>query len=773
MAAKKNTPLRIIVPILLLLGGVGLMVIFAQGGKKPGPAPAQKTGDVSKAQTPAPGAPGPAPSAGPTAGEPAAEPPGGAGAGTPGETEPGADQGTDPNVPQAGPGPQGPAPTYVAVEFAPSSEEFSPAPIGGLDPGGPAAMRVAFSRYGAGVASIELANHFDTIRREAHARVQREVDFQSSGVTPFSVESVTIDGVVVPLQAVPGPDGKERRVWQEVAPGSFRAEIRDAEDRPVLEIIRTFSLEAGSYELSLRQRIRNLSGRPLKVTLSEYGPVEIEDDVSSIGDRRRVRVGHLLSQRNDPSRTHVIADGELRSRSGVIGGKKAGVYPAVKDFWPTRTAASRGYELVWIAQTSRYFAVSVHSPQPAQGVAPIGAGRIVQRVVANTRAQNAMDAVLGLRFTSAEQSLAPAAEADLDLVVYAGPLQKSLMNAHEGAKRIALGDAVAFNAGGMCGWCTFDWITTPIFGLMRVLHNYVVFDWALAIIVLVLIVRSILHPVTRWTQIRMQMMGKQMQAIAPRLKKIDEKYASDPKAGQMEKAKLMREAGVGPMGCLAFLTAFLQTPVWLAVYAVIFYAFELRQQPAFFGVFQNLTGGSWSFLADLAQPDRAVWFRGGPTLPIFGKVDSINVLPIILGVVFFLQQKYLTPPEASANLTPEQRQQQAIVRWIIVVVFPLFMYNSPSGLTLYFVANSTLGIFESRWIRAHIKKHDLLNPEKLAQRKQPKEGGFLDRLRKAAEQQQQLRAGKGGAQPGPGKGVPPRGAPGGRKPPPPDRFKKR
>ncbi|MCC6284530.1 MAG: YidC/Oxa1 family insertase periplasmic-domain containing protein [Phycisphaerales bacterium] len=772
MAAKTNTPLRIIVPILLLLGGVGIAVIYAKGGKRPtAPAqqrevaknPAPAASDPSDAlQVPAEGQPGQTEAGG----EPGEAPEGGGA----GEPAPGGEPGS------AAPGAvltEGPAATaYRAVEFASSSEVFAPTPIGALDPEGPAAMRVEFSRYGAGVASIELAGHFESIRRQEHVRVQREVDFANTGMTPLSVESVTIDGVVVPLQAVPGPDGKERRVWQEVAPGSFRAEIRDGEDRPIVEITRQFTLESGSYELGVRQRVCNLSGRPVKVALSEYGPVEIEDDISSIGDRRRVRVGHLLSTRNDPSRTHVVADGELRSRSGVIGGKKAGVYPAVKDFWPTKTAASRGYELVWIAQTSRYFAVAVHSPQPEGGVAPLGGGRVVQRVVANTRAQNAMDAVLGLRFASAAQSLAPGAEADLDLVVYAGPLQKSLMNAEEGAKRIALGEAVAFNAGGMCGWCTFDWLTTPILGLLRVLHNYVVFDWALAIIVLVLIVRSILHPVTRWTQIRMQMMGKQMQAIAPRLKKIEEKYANDPKAGQMEKARLMREAGVGPMGCLAFLTAFLQTPVWLAVYAVIFYAFELRQQPAFFGVFQSMTGGAWSFLADLAQPDRAVWFRHGPTLPIFGRVDSINVLPVVLGVVFFLQQKYLTPPQASANLTPEQRQQQAIVRWIIVFVFPLFMYNSPSGLTLYFVANSTLGIFESRWIRAHIAKHDLLNPEKLAQRKQAKPGGFLDRLRKAAEQQQQARSGKTSTMPGPGKGVAPRGTPGKGKPPP-DRFKKR
>ena len=89
-----------------------------------------------------------------------------------------------------------------------------------------------------------------------------------------------------------------------------------------------------------------------------------------------------------------------------------------------------------------------------------------------------------------------------------------------------------------------------------------------------------------------------------------------------------------------------------------------------------------------------------------GDIQSINVLPLLLGVVFFLHQKYISPPP-SASMTEEQQQQQKIMKVIMVGMFPIIMYNAPSGLAIYFITNSTLGILEGRWIRAHIDQLDL------------------------------------------------------------------
>jgi YidC/Oxa1 family membrane protein insertase len=104
-----------------------------------------------------------------------------------------------------------------------------------------------------------------------------------------------------------------------------------------------------------------------------------------------------------------------------------------------------------------------------------------------------------------------------------------------------------------------------------------------------------------------------------------------------------------------------------------------------------------------------------------------------------VHQKYLTPP-STATLTPEQEQQQRMIKIMSVVMFPVFMYNAPSGLSLYFITNSALAIVESKLIRRHAEKHGLLDVRRPARpasgaRSAPRRG-ILARLQQAAEERQ-------------------------------------
>jgi len=103
-------------------------------------------------------------------------------------------------------------------------------------------------------------------------------------------------------------------------------------------------------------------------------------------------------------------------------------------------------------------------------------------------------------------------------------------------------------------------------------------------------------------------------------------------------------------------------------------------------------------------------------------------------------------------MTPEQEFQMKLTKGLMVIGFPLMMYNAPSGLALYFVTNSALGILESRWIRSHMDKHGLLDLDKmraernarLASRgmragpggKPGQQEGFFARLQRLAEEKQ-------------------------------------
>src|SRR5262249_33662596 len=152
------------------------------------------------------------------------------------------------------------------------------------------------------------------------------------------------------------------------------------------------------------------------------------------------------------------------------------------------------------------------------------------------------------------------------------------------------------------------------------------------------------------------------------------------------------------------------------------------------------------------EPDHFITFGTTFRIPLLGSlmgsIDGLNFLPILLGCVFFIQQKYLTPPPTT-TLSPEQQQQQAIMKVVMVVMFPLMMYNTPSGLVLYFLANSTLAILESRYIRRHADKLDLLKKGVVAagvgtgmfdrkDRQPPAKPGFLQRIQQMAEERQRM-----------------------------------
>jgi len=261
---------------------------------------------------------------------------------------------------------------------------------------------------------------------------------------------------------------------------------------------------------------------------------------------------------------------------------------------------------------------------------------------------------------------------------------------------------IAYSLGGCCAWCTFAWLANILVEFLGTLHAYLVFDWGIAIIVLVMVVRLLLHPISKKSQVQMQRISKGMAALKPELDALKARYGDDPKRMQQEQFRLYREKNINPVGCLGgFLPTFLQMPIWMALYAVLYLAFELRQQPAFFGVFQVF--GGWQFLGDLSAQDRFIPLPFSVNLFLF-TLSSINIIPLLMGVVFYVQQKYMAPP--TAQLSPEQAQQQKMMRVMTVVMFPLMLYVAPSGLTLYIMTSTLIGIWESKMVRRQVEEEE-------------------------------------------------------------------
>lgn len=760
--------LRIVIPVLLLIGGIGVAYAVMKNTTTPPTPTATSSAGASSPTTPA---------TSPTPSDAAATPVA-TGAATAAPTPAsGADGTNSAQTPAAAPigAPAGKTYTARAFPFAGYT------PIGSLDPadkGGQFQMRMEFSAIGAGLHDLSLANHFTTIDRTTHESLQQLLNTPTDkniGLTAFGADKVEINGIEVGLWMV--KNSLSETLWRETAPGAFEAVIFDEAGKDVARITRRFVLASSSYEFLLEQRFENLTDAPMTIVWHQYGPAD--QPMGTIrygGDTRRGRFGYLPPQRLDPSRTVQGGDRYMLAHADLLGtprpdaffpGTTFPVWDA-KALWPNPRSIKEEDALAWAATTSRYFAVAVHPAQvaavPRPGVAVPGTpftlaaeiGRFalptdIYNTAKYASSDRAPKGYVALTIRTAPINVAAGQSADLSMGAYAGPISRKYVEREPRAWAAGLETLVLFTFGGPCGFCTFQPIALFLSWFLAVLHSYVVFDWALAIMLLVVCVRTILHPVTRWSQTNLTRFGKQMAAVAPKQKALQEKYKNDPAKMREELGRLMREENVNYFGALGCLPAFLQTPVWIALYAMIYFTFELRHEAAFFGVIQNVTGGRWGFLGDLAEPDNFINFHkafgsasGGFWVPmlssLMGPIEGLNILPLVLGVVFYIQQKYMSPP-TSGTLTPEQEQQQKIMKVMTVVMFPLFMYNAPAGLSLYFMTNSTLAIIESKWIRSHVDKVDALRasmpkPVRGPGKEPAKKPGFLARLQQEVEKRQ-------------------------------------
>ncbi len=629
---------------------------------------------------------------------------------------------------------------YVVRPAEPSAQGYTP--LGDLD-NLDQKIALTFSPLGAGVESLQLPDDFETVALKVHVTLQAK--YEQPGTTffavPFAAFAAEINSTTIDLSGWAYP------IWNEVSPGVFQAFIDDAMGNPIARIERRFTLKPNEqHGFYLDETIENLSTEPIQARLISTGAIDMPKAGSSYGgDRRRVRYGYLLPPEQQGTSMAVTVDEELKSRNKLLGKKVAGpygkAYPPRMLVWPNNDLLEGAQRLSWLALTDRYFAVamhpkfdplSIHSPEDKL----LSGFSMIERVVLNVYAPP-MDAVQVLLMTGDVYQIAPGGSASNTLGVYAGPRNRLVMSAEPEIASLNMPEMVVSNLGGICAPCTFGWLTDILIGILRTFHA-IVGDWAVSILLLVVVVRGCLHPVTRWSQIRVQRFSVQMQAMAPKQKAIKEKYKNDPKKQQAEMAKLWKEEGISPAGLLGCLPMFLQSPVWIALYAVLFFATELRHEPAFYGVFQDVL--NWQFMNDLSAPDGAIPLPASMhfSIAMWGKVDSINILPLLLGVVFYLHQKYLTPP-TQATLTPEQESQQKMMKVMMVVLFPVMMYAAPSGLALYFITNSALGIVENKWIRAHMEKHGMLEIENIRAAKKDKGPGFLQRMVEAAEAQKQLK----------------------------------
>ncbi len=196
----------------------------------------------------------------------------------------------------------------------------------------------------------------------------------------------------------------------------------------------------------------------------------------------------------------------------------------------------------------------------------------------------------------------------------------------------------------------FGWFAPICQVLLAMLFAFQSFvnNWGLAIILLTVVVKVVLMPLTH----RSFKSSERMKALKPEVDKINEKFKDNAQEKQQAVMALYKQHGVNPLGgCLPML---LQMPIWFALFRMLRASPELYRAP-FFG-----------WITDLSNPD-----------PYF-------VTPIVMGAFMFIQQK-MTPMATDSS-------QAKMMLYFMPIMFTAMMLFLPSGLTLYILVNTVLSI---------------------------------------------------------------------------------
>ena len=277
----------------------------------------------------------------------------------------------------------------------------------------------------------------------------------------------------------------------------------------------------------------------------------------------------------------------------------------------------------------------------------------------------------------------PGARKTLAFTFYVGPTADAIRLGREDASVLDREEYRAFKPVRDPGW--FDLISQVLFLVLKGFHA-LVGSWGLSIILLTVLVRGLLFPLSRKQMKSTIEYSKKMQKVKPKLDALREKYGNDRQRMSQEQMRLWKEHEIPilPGGCLL---TFLQLPIWIALYGMLQYSFDLRH-------------AAFLWIPDLSQAEH---IGGGALFPFVKGVfflpnafQYLNLLPLVMTATWFFASKAIMTPPADE----QQAQMQAMMQWMpfVMLLFPGF-YDMPAGLCLYITASSTWGIVESRIIR--------------------------------------------------------------------------
>jgi YidC/Oxa1 family membrane protein insertase len=514
----------------------------------------------------------------------------------------------------------------------------------------------SLSLLGGRVDDISLKDYHETIDRSSPVvKVLRPAGESDAQYVHFGWGSA--DGALT-AEAVPGPNTTWTLAQGETLTPSTPV-VLTWENGAGLTFTRTYQIDQ-DYMITVRDKVDNAGATP--ASLYSYAVAERQGIPKDIKNFFILHEGIVQ-----------MAAGELEE---LDYSDVAEFEPVADEGGPAEVTEVAGNG--WIGFTDHYWQ-TVLIPDPAQPFTAIAkyiaAGDLYRTTVR-------MPAT----------TVAPGASAEFATRVFAGAKEWDTIRHYE-------------NEGGVyrfidsIDWGWFFFLTKPMFALLHWLHG-LIGNMGWAIIALTFVIKAIVFPLAYKSYVSMA----KMKELQPEMEKLKEQSGDDRMKLQQGMMKLYKDNKVNPAsGCLPIL---IQIPIFFSLYKVIFVTLELRHAP-------------WvGWLNDLSAPDPSSIYNLFGLLPWAPPAHGtmlalifIGVLPIILGISMWLQQKL--------NPMPTDPTQAAIFAWM-PWIFMFMLGGFASGLVLYWITNNTITFAQQYAIMtSHGHRPDLFGNIRSSFRRKP------------------------------------------------------
>jgi len=509
---------------------------------------------------------------------------------------------------------------------APETEATQPEMAGRPDTAAPAGAGEATGEpAGAGKGPLDVgvaAGPGENIRVETPLI---SADFNTSGGVITSFRLKQFPGVdEAPVELLPESEGGALGVLLFTDAGE-RVDLSRAEFAPS-----TMELEVGpggggalTFTMTTEQGLEVVKHLSFK---SDTYMIDARVSVSGPGSEtvRAIEIGW----QSGLATTEVRVNDDRRGFAGLTYIPEEGLEKkSIKDV-KKQDVVSLGGEIAWAGTKTKYFLAAF---------VPIEAERVI------SKSFEAGEEHIGVSL----ETQRPASGVQ-DYRIYVGPLDYIDLKTFD----LGLERAVDF------GWSWIRPLSRLVFSFMIWVHKAVP-NYGVVIILLSLIVKILFWPLTQKSFKSM----REMQKLQPALSELRKKYKDDPKKLNEMMWKLYKAKGVNPAGgCLPML---LQMPVFIALFNLLSRTIELRRAPFML------------WINDLSAPD--VIARTPFSLPFVG--NHLSVLPILMGVAMFIQQKM-------SSTDPQNK----MMTYMLPIIFTVIFYRFPSGLVLYWLVNNILTI---------------------------------------------------------------------------------